>query len=99
MDCGGLEVRVRDSFSQCPTSFRIPHCPGFVFSPFHRGESSGGGDSVSLSQGVVEPAPPSPGFYSHMFVVTKAFRGWRAIIDLSTLNLSLVKMRFRMETA
>ena len=34
-----------------------------------------------------------------MFVVTKASGGWRPIISLSTLNLSVVKTRFRMETA
>ena len=50
-------------------------------------------------KGAVEPASPSPGFYSHMFVVTKALGGWRPIIDLSTLNLSVVKVRFRLETA
>ena len=47
----------------------------------------------------MEPAPPSPGYYSRMFVVTKALGGWRPIIDLSTLNLSVVVSKFRMETA
>ena len=42
------------------------------------------------SKGAVEPAPPSPGYYSRMFVVTKASGGWRPIIDLSTLNCSVV---------
>ena len=47
----------------------------------------------------MEPAPPSPGYYSHMFMVTKESGGWRPIIDLSTLNLSVVVSKFRMETA
>ena len=50
-------------------------------------------------KGAVEPAPPTPGFYSRMFVVTKATGGWRPIIDLSTLNLSVDRTPFRMETS
>ena len=30
-------------------------------------------------KGAVEPAPPTPDFYSHMFVVTKATGGWRLV--------------------
>ena len=51
------------------------------------------------SKGAVEPAPLTPGYYSRMFVVTKATGGWRPIIDLSTLNLSVERTPFRMETA
>ena len=50
-------------------------------------------------KGAVEPAPPTPGFYSRMFVVTKAMGGWRPIIDLFTLNLSVDWTLFRMETS
>ena len=39
-----------------------------------------------LQKGAVEPASLSPGFYSRMFVVTKASGGWRPTTDLSTLN-------------
>ena len=52
-----------------------------------------------LRKGAVEPAPPTPGFFSRMFVVTKALRGWRPIIDLSTLNLNVDRTPFRMETS
>ena len=41
-------------------------------------------------KGVVEPAPPTPGFFSRMFVVT---------IDLSTVNLNVDRTPFRMETS
>ena len=51
-----------------------------------------------LQKGAVEPASPGPGFYSRMFVVTKALGGWRPIIDLSTLNHSVLKTKFHMET-
>ena len=50
-------------------------------------------------KGAVEPVPPTPGFFSRMFVVTKALGGWRAIIDLSTLNLNVDQTPFRMETS
>ena len=50
-------------------------------------------------KGAEEPAPPTPGFYSRMFVVTKAMGGWRPIIDLSTLNLSVDRTPFRMESS
>ena len=42
-------------------------------------------------KGAAKLASPSPGFYSHMFVVTKASGRWRPIIDLSALNLLVVK--------
>ena len=47
----------------------------------------------------VEPAPPTPFFFSCMFIVTKATGGWRLIIDLSTLNLSVDRTPFRIETS
>ena len=50
-------------------------------------------------KGAVEPAPPTPGFYSRMFIVTKATGDWRPIFDLSTLNLSVDRTPFRMETS
>ena len=50
-------------------------------------------------KGAVEHAPSTPGFFSRMFVVTKATWGWRPIIDLSTLNLSVDQTSFRMETS
>ena len=50
-------------------------------------------------KGAVEHASPSPGYYSRMFVVTKASGGWRPIINLSTLKLPVVVSKFRMETA
>ena len=52
-----------------------------------------------VEKGAVKLVPlPSPGFYSHVFVVMKASGSWRPIIDLSTLNLRAVKSPFKMET-
>ena len=50
-------------------------------------------------KGAVEPASPTPGFFSRMFVVTKVTGGWRPIIDLSTLNLNVDRTPFRMEAS
>ena len=71
----------------------------FRILPFPSGESSGGRDSSYSPQGAVEPAPPSPGFYSCLFVVTKESGGWKPIIGLSTLISSVVVSEFRMVPA
>ena len=49
-------------------------------------------------KGAIEEVPPSPGFYSRMFVVPKVTGGFRPIIDLSILNKYVVTTKFRMET-
>ena len=52
-----------------------------------------------VKKGAVEFAPlPSPGFYSRLFVVMKASGSWRPVIDLSLLNLKVLKTSFKMET-
>ena len=51
-----------------------------------------------LRKRAVEPAPQSPGFYSHLFLVQKAPGSWRPIIDLSTLNDYITSSHFHMET-
>ena len=52
-----------------------------------------------MEKGEVELAPlSSPGFYSCLFVVMKASGSWRPVIDLSTLNLRILKSPFKMET-
>ena len=52
-----------------------------------------------VEKGAVKLAPlPSLGFYSRLFVVMKASGSWRPMIDLSTLDLRVLKSPFRMET-
>ena len=47
----------------------------------------------------MELAPlPSPGFYSHLFVVWKTSGSWRPVIDLSLLNRFVDVSPFQMET-
>ena len=44
-------------------------------------------DAVSLvEKEAIEIAPPSPGFYSRLFVTPKVTGGWRPVINLSHLN-------------
>ena len=47
--------------------------------------------------GAVEPAPLNPGFYSRLFLATKATGEWRPIIDLSSLNVFVHCPSFTME--
>ena len=54
--------------------------------------------NLLLAKGAIEPAPPSPGFYSRLFVVLKASGSWRPVIDLSTFNKFVRGTKFRMET-
>ena len=52
-----------------------------------------------LQKGAIELAPlPSLGYYSRLFVVMKASVSWRPVIDLSLLNLKVLKTPFKMET-
>ena len=46
----------------------------------------------------IEPAPPSPGFYSRLFVTPKVTGGCRPVIDFSRLNRSVRVSHFHMET-
>ena len=47
----------------------------------------------------IKIAPPSPGFYSRLFVTPKVTGGWRPVIDLSRLNGWVELSSFHMKTA
>ena len=47
----------------------------------------------------IEPAPPSQGYYSWLFVTPRVTGGWRTVIDLSCLNSWVDVSHFHMETA
>ena len=52
-----------------------------------------------IAKGALELAPlPSPGFYSHLFVVWKTSGSWRPVIDLSHLIRFVDVSHFQMET-
>ena len=50
------------------------------------------------NKGAIEPAPLTPGFYRHLFLVRKATGEWRPIIDLSSFNVFVHCPSFTMET-
>ena len=50
------------------------------------------------NKGAIEPASLTPGFYSCLFLTTKATGEWRPIIDLSSLNVFVHCPSFTMET-
>ena len=51
-----------------------------------------------IEKGAVEHTPPSPGFYSHVFVVMEALGSWKPIIDLAIQNKFVRQSRFKMES-
>ena len=52
-----------------------------------------------LQKGAIELSPlPLLGYFSHLVVVMKASGLWRPVIDLSCLNLKVLKTPFKMET-
>ena len=51
-----------------------------------------------IEKGAVELTPPSPGFYSRIFVVMKASGSCKPIINLSILNKFVLQSWFMMET-
>ena len=52
-----------------------------------------------IAKGALELAPlPSPGFYSHLFIVWKTSGSWRPVIDLSHLIRFVDVSHFQMET-
>ena len=97
---GSSEGGLRDSIPHCsPSLSEVPIILDSYSPQSIKGRALEEEIRALQRKGVVEPAPPSPGYYSRMFVVTKASGGWRLIIDLSTLNLSVVVSKFQMETA
>ena len=51
-----------------------------------------------MSKEAIEPAPPTPGYYSCLFVTPKVTGGWRPVIYLSRLNGFVDVSHFHMET-
>ena len=102
-ECGSLGVEV------LRLGYRIPVCsapplskepiPFSTYAPSSiRGKALGREILSLVEKGAVELAPiPPPEFYSRMFLVMKASGSWRPIIDLSTLNLLVLKAPFKME--
>ena len=94
-----LREGYRIPFRRAPTLSREPipfpaYCPNSI-----RGKALEQEVASLLQKGAIELAPlPSRGFYSRLFVTLKASGSWRPIIDLSQLNLMVLKTPFKMET-
>ena len=65
---------------------------------FHQRQSLGAVSSGFVKGAIELALLPSAGFYSRLFVVLKASGSWRPVIDLSTLNLRVLKTPFKVET-
>ena len=83
--------------TQPPLSLKPIHLPSYSPSSI-KGRALSQEILALREKGAIEPAPPSPGYYSRVFVVMKASGAWRPIIDLSALNKHITTTRFKMET-
>ena len=96
---GGSAGRIQHSFLEGPTLSREPipfsaYCPKSI-----RGKALVQEVESLLQKGAIALAPlTSLGYYSHSFVAMKASGSWRPVIDLSRLNLKVLKTPFKMET-
>ena len=94
-----LREGYRIPFRRAPTLSGEPipfsaHCPNSIWGKALEQEVE-----LLLQKGAIELAPLSSlGYYSRLFVVMKASGSWRPVIDLSLLNLRVLKTPFKMET-
>ena len=85
-------------FLSSPPLSSVPvHLPSYSPSSMW-GKAPAAEIAALMEKGAIELAPPTPGYYSRVFVVLKASGSWRPIIDLSCLNRLVVFSKFRMET-
>ena len=95
---GGVEDGISHPLLFASSTFFVSNPHAQLFPSFHQGESASGEVLSLLEKGAVELAPPSPGYYSRLFVVWKLSGSWRPVIDLSCLNCFVTQTRFKMET-
>ena len=93
-----LKEGYRIPFSSSPPLSSVPiHLPSYSPTSI-RGKALANEVVALLEKGAIELAPPTPGYYSRVFVAMKASGSWRPIIDLSCLNRLVVFSKFHMET-
>ena len=88
----GYLIPFSSFLSSDPIPF-IRYSPGSI-----KGNALLGEIQSLVDKGAVELAPPSPGFYSCLFVVFKVLGSWQPVIDLSLLNKFVLQTKFKMET-
>ena len=96
---GSASGGVPHSFLECSHFIQGAHPFYGVLSQHHPGQSLGAGGGVSAPEGGHRAGSASSlGYYSRLFIVMKASGSWRPVIDLSLLNLKVLKTPFKMET-
>ena len=96
---GGSVGRIQHSFPEGSHFIQGAHPFFGLLSQIHPGKALVQEVESLLQKGAIELAPlPSLGYYSRLFVVMKASGSWRPVIDLSCLNLKVLKTPFKMET-
>ena len=81
----GFALRVSGPFQLFSSSHVLLPLPSYSPSSI-RGLALTAAVSDLLAKEAIELAPPSPGFYSRLFVTPKVTGGWRPVIDLLHLN-------------
>ena len=92
-------LRVSGPFLFAAPSLFCSAPPSQLQPQFHQGLALSDAVSALVEKEGIEIAPPSPGFYSCLFVTPKITGGWRPVIDLSRLNGWVELSHFHMETA
>ena len=99
MDCSGAVGWLQSAVHHLPPLLLEPLelpscCPGSVHALALQQEFT-----KMLQKGALEPVDqPGLDFYSWLFLVEKATRGWRLVIELSALNGAVTLTKFQMET-
>ncbi|KAK3864567.1 hypothetical protein Pcinc_029750 [Petrolisthes cinctipes] len=103
VECGSRSnTAVATSYHRFSVSSRRPDSSSNLRAPQSQKHTAGFSNttrSKRIAKGAIEEAPATPGFYSHLFVVTKATGGFRPVLDLSSLNRYVTTTQFRMETS
>ena len=99
LGCPGSPVRLSDPFPFTTSSLPCSDSTSQLQPQFHQGLAFSDAVCALVEKEAIEIAPPSPGYYSRLFVTPKVTGGWRPVIDLSRLNGWVDVSSFRMETA
>ena len=99
LGCRGAAGGLLSALPQHSSSFQCSHPNAFFQPHLHQGAVLEEVTLGFIAKGAVElHPPPSPDFYSHLFVVWKTSGSWRPVIDLSHLIRFVDVSPFQMET-
>ena len=99
LGCRGAAVGLLSALPQHSSSFQCSHPNAFFQPHLHQGAVLEEVTLGFIAKGTVElHPPPSPDFYSRLFVVWKTSGSWRPVINLSHLIRFVDVSPFQMET-